>query len=231
MFKSDTAANLLKKTREAKNLTIKEASLQTKISEKYLDLIENGEYEKLPSLTHSCGFLKNYAIYLGLNPDDINLKFKGEVSFLEQDKKLFPEKTINPGQRLLNRFSLPTWKFDMRRFWVFFFGLLILSYLGWGLKKMIFPPTLIVDAPANNLKVYEPATIVKGRVAAETIVMINSDVIENIARGEFEEKISLMPGLNSVRITAKKKNNQVSAIERMVFYQIPQSNSTTTSAL
>ena len=228
MLKSGTAANLLKKAREAKNLTIKEASLQTKISEKYLSLIENGEYEKLPSLTHAHGFLKNYAIYLGLNPDDINLKFKGEASFLEQDKKLFPEKTISSWQRLLNRFNLPTRKFDVRRFWVFFFSLLILSYLGWGLKRMISPPTLIVDAPINNLEVYEPSTIVKGRVAAETIVMINSDVIENIAKGKFEEKIPLMPGRNSIRITAKKKNNQMSVVERIVVYQIPQSNSTTT---
>ncbi|MEK7580409.1 MAG: helix-turn-helix domain-containing protein [Patescibacteria group bacterium] len=231
MLKSGTTANLLKKAREAKNLTIKEASLQTKISEKYLGIIENGEYEKLPSPTHAQGFLRNYAVYLGLDAEEIILKFKGEVSFLEQDKRLFHKKTVRHGHKLLTRFNLPNRKFDIRRFWFCLFGFLILLYLGWGLKKMIFPPTISVEEPPNNSKVFESFIFVKGRVAKETVVMIKNDVIENVADGRFEEKILLTPGLNVITITAKKKNGQITVVERTVFYQIPSGNSTTTPSL
>jgi len=45
---------------------LKDVSKSTKIKEVFLEYIENGEYEKLPSSSYARGFVKNYIKFLNL---------------------------------------------------------------------------------------------------------------------------------------------------------------------
>ena len=49
------------------------------IAEEFLEALENGEYKKIPEIVYVLGFARNYAMELGLNPDDIVNKIKGEL--------------------------------------------------------------------------------------------------------------------------------------------------------
>ncbi|HZS94362.1 MAG TPA: helix-turn-helix domain-containing protein [Chloroflexota bacterium] len=62
---------ILRGTRERKGLSLEEASAATRIKQKYLDALEQGEYHLLPGKAYTLGFLRNYATYLGLHPDDV----------------------------------------------------------------------------------------------------------------------------------------------------------------
>ncbi len=59
------------------------------VKEEFLDALERGEYKRIPELVHVFGFARNYAIELGLNPDEIIKKIKSELNikpeFEEQD--------------------------------------------------------------------------------------------------------------------------------------------------
>lgn len=61
----------LRSAREAKGISIAQAEEATKIRAPYLQAIEEENYESLPPLVFVRGFIRNYATYLGLNPDDI----------------------------------------------------------------------------------------------------------------------------------------------------------------
>ena len=61
----------LRSAREAKRLTLNQAADETKIRVTYLQAIENGVSDILPSPVQSRGFVRSYAEYLGLDPKPV----------------------------------------------------------------------------------------------------------------------------------------------------------------
>lgn len=59
---------ILKQAREDQGYSLEEASLATKIKEKYLAAIEEDRWEALPSSVQQKGFTRSYATYLDLDP-------------------------------------------------------------------------------------------------------------------------------------------------------------------
>jgi len=55
---------------------IEEASRETKIAKKYLEAIENENFDIFPGETYLLGFIRNYAQFLGLDPDEMVIKYK-----------------------------------------------------------------------------------------------------------------------------------------------------------
>lgn len=61
----------LKKAREDKKLTLEQAQRDTKIQLKVLVSLETDAFSKLPNPTYVKGFIKQYAQYLGLDPEPL----------------------------------------------------------------------------------------------------------------------------------------------------------------
>jgi len=59
----------LRKAREAQALTIDQAAASTRIRAHYLNAIELGEWDNLPSIVQARGFVRAYADFLGLDAD------------------------------------------------------------------------------------------------------------------------------------------------------------------
>lgn len=91
----------LRQAREEKNFSLKEVENATSIRMSYLKAIEEGEMEKLISPVYAQGFVKQYAVFLGLEAD--NLIKEHQASFGKADKQDFDygigtlEKRGNPG--------------------------------------------------------------------------------------------------------------------------------------
>lgn len=62
---------IFKQRRQELNLSLKEAENTTSIRTTYLQAIEEGEVQKLISPAHAQGFVKQYALFLGLDGDKI----------------------------------------------------------------------------------------------------------------------------------------------------------------
>lgn len=63
--------DLFKQRRKEMNLTLKEAENATSIRMNYLQAIEEGEVSKLISPVYAQGFLKQYAVFLGVDGERI----------------------------------------------------------------------------------------------------------------------------------------------------------------
>lgn len=57
--------------RDAKGVDLYRAERDTKIRSRYLAAMERGDWRELPGSVYTKGFLRNYAIYLGLDPDEV----------------------------------------------------------------------------------------------------------------------------------------------------------------
>jgi cytoskeletal protein RodZ len=64
--------------RERKGVDLLRAERETKIRAKYLAALESGDYADLPGSVYTKGFLRNYALYLGLDPEEVTRQWKRE---------------------------------------------------------------------------------------------------------------------------------------------------------
>ena len=64
--------------RERKGVDLYRAERDTKIRARYLAALERGEYRELPGDVYTKGFLRNYALYLGLDAEEIVAQWRRE---------------------------------------------------------------------------------------------------------------------------------------------------------
>ncbi len=63
--------DILRDARQSKHLSVLEVAEATRIKASYLEALEHGDYGLLPGPAYVTGFLRNYATFLGMHPDDI----------------------------------------------------------------------------------------------------------------------------------------------------------------
>jgi transcriptional regulator with XRE-family HTH domain len=68
---SDTIGVRLKRAREERRLTIPQAASATRIRSHYLEALEKDDLSRVPSAAQARGFLRIYAEFLGLDPEDL----------------------------------------------------------------------------------------------------------------------------------------------------------------
>ena len=76
MDETESLGHYLKKEREKKNISLRDVSRNTRVREHLLEAIEADRYDLLPSPTFVKGFLQSYAKYVGLDPNEIVLRFQ-----------------------------------------------------------------------------------------------------------------------------------------------------------
>ena len=85
---------LLRETRERYGQDIATVSHQLRIRSVYLKAIEDGSYQDLPGSTYAVGFVRTYAEYLGLDPQEIVRRFRDEAAEVNRRTRLvFPTPT------------------------------------------------------------------------------------------------------------------------------------------
>lgn len=68
----------LREAREQQNLTYKDIEKGTSIRALYIEYIENGNYDELPGDVYTKGFIRSYANFLKLNPNELVQEFIAE---------------------------------------------------------------------------------------------------------------------------------------------------------
>jgi len=201
----ETLGEKLRKVREGKNLTLEEVAKKINIQAKYLAALENGDYHHLPGGVYIKNFLIEYAKFLGLDQNLITEFYEKEKFSIQEKKFIPPQKSLVLSQ-VLKKF--------LQILIVFF----ILFYLGWGIKKIVFPPSLTVISPDDNFITRENPVKIIGQTEEEAIVMINDKLADSNFKGRFEEEIELKPGLNIIKISATKKHSRERVITRRVMF-------------
>ncbi len=65
----DELGHILREARETKGYTLREVQEKTRINSRFLEALETGDFDRLPTPTHVRGFLRNYSRFLGLDPE------------------------------------------------------------------------------------------------------------------------------------------------------------------
>lgn len=80
IIKMDEFGHILREARTTKGLTLAEVQEQIRINARFLDALERGDYAVLPTPVHVRGFLRNYARFLGLDPQPLVERYERYLS-------------------------------------------------------------------------------------------------------------------------------------------------------
>ena len=140
--------------RERTGVDLSRAERDTKIRARYLGALERGDYKELPGAVYTKGFLRNYALYLGLDPDEVLLQWRRERG----DPKEAPPAIVVPRPITTPRkglsFSPGLVVAALLTVVIVAFGV----YLGVQVLRFAKPPTIAVTQPATAVIDLEEAT-------------------------------------------------------------------------
>jgi cytoskeletal protein RodZ len=131
--------------RERKGVDLYRAERDTKIRARYLGALERGDYKELPGAVYTKGFLRNYALYLGLDPEEVLLQWRRERGDVKEVAPaiVVPRAIAAPRQGLT--FSPSIVVAALLTVVVIAFG----AYLGVQVLRFAKPPTIAVTQPAT----------------------------------------------------------------------------------
>jgi hypothetical protein len=86
---------ILQTARERKGIDLVRAERETKIRARHLVALERGDLDDLPAPVYAKGFLRNYSLYLGLDPDEMISRWRREA---DQPRKVEAVKVAPPPQ-------------------------------------------------------------------------------------------------------------------------------------
>lgn len=206
-----TVAETLRNAREARHFTLDAAARALGVAKKYLEAIENGEYNLLPGELYTKNFIRNYANFVKLNPQEVIDEYLIERKDCETKKCQLPPQVC----------KLKTW--DTPRYLQLGASIIIgaglIYYLGAQIGGIFTAPPLILANPAEGLVSAVPVLEVKGQTSPESRVQINGVEKMSNADGYFSEVINLTPGVNKIIITAVKKHGPPATVLRDVVYE------------
>lgn len=213
---SETVAEQLRSARQAKKLKLFEAAKKLNISEKYLDALERGEYKELPRGVYGKNFLREYALFLGLDYKNLSRDYETETDVLEPktQKDLFAKQIV----KARHLWAAPK---IFKNVLVFLVIAVCFAYLGYRVNKIISPPLLIISRPAASLVTNQAVLEVAGRTEAEASLTINGQTVLTDKNGDFFQAISLKSGINIIIITANKKYGRAKTVTRQVLVKAP----------
>ena len=76
MNETESLGKYLRKERETRKISLKEVSKKIKVREQFLKAVEEDRHDLLPSPTYVKGFLAAYGKYIGLDPNEIILRYE-----------------------------------------------------------------------------------------------------------------------------------------------------------
>ncbi len=191
--------------RERKGVDLYRAERDTKIRARYLSALEHGEFRELPGTVYTKGFLRNYAMYLGLDPDDVLQQWRRERGdVVEPPPMVVPRPLTAPRQGLT--FTPGVFVAALLTVLVLAF----LAYLGLQLFRFNQAPTIAVTDPATAVTtVDETATsyTLRGTTIPGGTVVIDAPGQETQrvtadATGHWSADVPLRKGRNQFDISA-----------------------------
>jgi cytoskeletal protein RodZ len=213
--------------RERKGVDLYRAERETKIRARYLAALERGDYKELPGAVYTKGFLRNYALYLGLDPDDVLLQWRRERGVVREAHPVIvvPKPIVAPRKGLT--FSPAVVVAAIMTVAVFAFG----AYLVVQIQRYVEPPTIALTQPRQAVVEVEESTtsyVFRGTSIAGATVSISSPsweqplLITADAGGKWTAEIDLRRGRNQFDISATDPATQKKSEEtKRVFITVP----------
>ena len=199
-----TLGEKLRRARKRKGVDLIEAELSTKVRAKYLEALENEDFDLLPNDIYTKGFLTTYADYLDLDSKKI-------ISLWEQETHT-KNKEEKPNFRSSGAAKEKVFVVTPRIIAVFIgaaFCLTAVVYIILQVVSFASVPKLAINSPSGDIAVDSDQILVSGKTDVGVSLAVNKQSIPVDSSGNFQQNIALDNGLNTIIVTATNKADKV----------------------
>ncbi len=204
------AGQKLRDERQSRGLSLSEVSNATKIRVEFLEAIEKGEYEKLPSPSYAHGFVRNYTRFLKLSEKEILPLFRREFD-VEKVYKVLPEGLVGQKEIPLKRF-----KIKQTVILVAFIFSLLLGFIIFQYRYAFVNPPITLASPSEMSVLSSTTILVLGKTDPNSTVTVNDEQVSVNQDGDFRKEITGFPGKTTITVKATNRFGKQTTIERHV---------------
>lgn len=196
--------------RQLRNLSIADVSKQLRIKSVFLEAIEKGEYEKLPSSAYAYGFVRNYAAFLGFPQKEAVALFRREFD----GDKMF---TVLP-QGLSRSSEFPIHRLRIGQTMIFLVGLFIfiVAYVLFQYRYAFIDPPLDLVTPKENEVFLTTDVTVSGKTDPNASLTINNIAVSLDPNGSFTKRIDVFEGNTTIEVAVQNRFGKKKIIDRHI---------------
>lgn len=206
-----SVGEIIKKQRLNKGLTIEDIEKKIKIRAKYLQAIENNNWDVFSSKIYIIGILKNYSKFLGIDEKKV-------IAFFRRDYEKKEE--ISFKKKISSKYLNPETKIFFKRIFIIL-GLFFSFYFGYQLYLYFSPPKAEIISPKKNIFVKEDKIKIVGKTDLYTSIFIFGQRIYQDKEGIFEYDFPLKEGENILIIELTGANGKKTKLEKKFIKQSP----------
>lgn len=211
-----TLGERLRSWRKRKGLTLEQAEEATRVSLKYLAALEADQHDKLPADIYVVGFLTRYGDFLGLDTNKIiaDYRYESELYGSLRQQRVKDNKDIglikpNASDKWLKSPGLIVTPKIIIGGMIIFLVLGIMGYVWYQVKSFAAAPPLEISGSAGDTIVKVSSVTIEGQTDSSANLSINGQPVALDTVGHFSQEIKLVPGMNTVEITAKNKTDKI----------------------
>lgn len=199
---SQTIGERLAKVRSAQGLSLAYAARACGIRAEYLSAIETGQYNDLPGEIYGREFIKTYARFLSVNPQEAAAEY-----FLERQGS-----AANVAIRAINPFRHSFGSFNdfFSRVFAWRAGMFLASagaflFLVFFLRSFLALPTVAFSSPAEHYFSPDGRVILSGRGSGLAELELNGTRLAVDEQGFFKETLSLAVGTTLLKLEGRDR--------------------------
>lgn len=193
-----------------KKLTLKDVAESTKIKEGFLKAIEEGDYEKLPSITYAQGFVRNYARFLDLPEKETLALFRRGYD----DEKI--QKVLPQGFTKTKEFPLVRLRLRQTLFLFIPVFIILIGYILFQYRGAFISPSLYISSPKENSVISSSTVSVIGKTENSATVFVNNFPVSVDQNGVFNKEISVFAGKTVITVRVINKFGKETTLKRNV---------------
>jgi cytoskeletal protein RodZ len=192
--------------RARKGVDLHRAERDTKIRARYLEALERGDWRALPGAVYTKGFLRNYAVYLGLDPEEVLRDWRHDRGAAREAEPILGPRALAIPRPRPTLSAGAVWAALLAAA-VIIFGV----YLGIQVLRFARPPTLSIANPAVAVStVGESARmyVLRGTSVAGATISVGTPGREQPYRvttspdGSWSVEVDLRRGRNQFDVSA-----------------------------
>ncbi len=199
-----SVGEILKNERIKQGIELPQIEKQIKTRTKFLEAIEQNNWDYFSSKIYIMGIIKNYSTFLGLDSKKI-------LAFFRRDYER--KEDVKFKRRIASKYLTSETK-KMAILGLSFVCLLFISYFAYQLKLYFSPPKITIISPKSEEKIKADRIKIVGQTEKDVQVNIFNERIYPDQKGIFEYNFPLKKGKNELQIEVTGANGRKAYLKK-----------------
>lgn len=213
-FEEKNPSFIIANAMKSKGMTVEKLAQLTGVSDRFLESIVDENFKELPSSPYVHGYILKIAEALNLNGEELwkeyfekneNIKRSGSADAL-------------PGNRFLVKHINKNIVLGI------VVGMIAIIFVFWRIQSRVGEPSLSLSDFKDEMIVEETVFDIKGKIDPRDQLTLNEEILYPDVDGNFEKKISLEPGFNTLTFKVKKFLGKEYIMKKQIFLKVATSS-------